>query len=108
MAFSLASLAGCAQALAPAAPKRPSFTLDTPVDKIAADQRGKEILVRDLPGLMASRSYVLFDDMSLSQIATVSGGKLTQTKLDKVQADLSQLSDPPPQGAIALQNNPPP
>jgi len=45
---------------------------------------------------MASRSYVLFDDMSLTQIATVSGGRLTKTKLALVQTDLSQLSDAPP------------
>jgi len=105
MAISLASLAGCAQATAP---RPPSFTLDTPVDRIAADQRGKAVLDRDLPGLMASRSYALFDDMSLSQIATVSGGKLTQAKLDRVQADLSRLSNPAAQSAIALQEDPPP
>jgi hypothetical protein len=107
MGFSLASLAGCAQALAPAVPRPPSFSLDTPLDRIAADQRGKAVLDRDLPGLMASRSYLLFDDMSLSQIATVSGGKLTQTKLDRVRADLSRLSDPPPQSAVALQDTQP-
>jgi hypothetical protein len=107
MALGLASLTGCAQAVAPApAPKPPSFTLNTPVDRIAADERGKAVLNRDLPGLMASRSYALFDDMSLSQIATLSGGKLTQAKLDRVEADLSQLSTPPPQGAVALREAP--
>jgi hypothetical protein len=40
---------------------------------------------------MASRSYKLFDDMSLAQIATFSGGQLTKTKLDLLQADLAQL-----------------
>lgn len=74
----------------------PTFSLNTPVDVIAADQGGKAVLDRDVPGLMASRSYILFDDMSLSQIATVSRGQLTKTKLDLIQADLSQLSDPAP------------
>lgn len=74
--------------------KPAAYSLDTPLDRIAADKRGKAILERDLPGLMASRSYVLFDDMSLSQIATMSGGRLSQTKLDMVQADLAQLSEP--------------
>lgn len=73
------------------------FSLDTPVEKIAADDRGKAVLVRDLPGLMASPSYLLFDDMSLSQIATLSSGQLTKTKLALVEADLSQLSRLPPQ-----------
>ncbi len=70
----------------------PTFSLDTPVEHIAADPRGKAILNHDVPGLMASPSYLLFDDMSLSQIATVSGGRLTKAKLDVVQADLSQLA----------------
>jgi hypothetical protein len=69
-----------------------SFSLDTPVEHIAADPRGKAILERDIPGLMSSRSYLLFEDMSLSQIATVSGGRLAKDKLDLVQADLSQLN----------------
>jgi hypothetical protein len=76
----------------PAPPHRPAFSLDTPLNHIAADKRGKAVLERDLPGLMASRSYALFDDMSLSQIAVVSGGRLTKAKLDTVQADLAQLS----------------
>lgn len=70
----------------------PAFSLNTPVHVIAADQRGKVILDRDLPGLMASRRYLLFEDMSLSQIATVSSGQLTKAKLNRVKADLAQLS----------------
>jgi hypothetical protein len=70
----------------------PTYSLDTPVEHIAADPRGKAILDHDVPGLMASQSYILFEDMSLAQIATVSGGRLTKEKLDVVQGDLSQLS----------------
>ncbi|HVE21625.1 MAG TPA: hypothetical protein VNC39_06585 [Acidocella sp.] len=82
-------------AAAPApAGRQQAYSLNTPLDRIAADKRGKAILERDLPGLMASRSYVLFDDMSLSQIAMMSGGRLSQTKLDMVEADLAQLSAP--------------
>jgi hypothetical protein len=42
----------------------PAFSLDTPVEHIAADPRGKAILDHDVPGLMASQSYLLFEDMS--------------------------------------------
>jgi hypothetical protein len=35
---------------------------------------------------------LLFDDMSLSQIATLSSGQLTKSKLDLVEADLSGIS----------------
>ncbi len=97
---SLAFLPGCSVQKPPAevtsngvaVASRPAFSLNTPVDTIAADQRGKAILDRDVPGLMANPSYLLFEDMSLSQIATVSGGQLTKTKLNLVQADLFQLN----------------
>jgi hypothetical protein len=78
-----------------AAARPTAYSLDTPLDRIAADKRGKAILDRDLPGLMTSRSYVLFDDMSLTQIAMMSGGRLNQTKLNLVEADLAQLSTSP-------------
>lgn len=48
----------------PAAKPGPSFSLDTPVEHIAADPRGKAILDHDVPGLMASQSYLLVEDMS--------------------------------------------
>ncbi len=98
-----AILSGCgapprtAQAIAlvnPAPPKAASnFTIDTPVDRIAADPNGKAVLDRDVPGLMASKEYPLFDDMSLSQIAIMSGGRISKDKLTLVQTDLVQLSD---------------
>ncbi len=74
-----------------AATPGPTFSLDTPVEDIVADPRGKVILDRDVPGLTANRSYFLFEEMSLSQIATVSGGRLTKATLDVVEADLSKL-----------------
>ena len=87
------AFAGIAWYAPSASPARtPAFSLNTPLDHIAANQRGKAVLERDLPGLMASRSYPLFEDMSLSQIAMMSGGRLSQTKLNLVQADLAQLS----------------
>jgi len=108
MALGLMALPGCAARPAvdpihvtavPAAiaakPRAPAFSLNTPVERIAANRSGKAILERDLPGLMTSRSYLLFDDMSLAEIATLSSGQLTQTKLDLVEADLSGLSRQP-------------
>lgn len=80
-----------------AKPPTPVFSLNTPVNKIAADPRGKAILERDVPGLLSNRNYMLINDMSLSQIASVSCGRLTATRLDQVEADLTQLSQRPPQ-----------
>jgi hypothetical protein len=65
-----------------------TLSLDTPVEQIAADPRGKAILNRDVPGLLANPSYFLFKNMSLSQLAAASGGRLTKAELDLVQADL--------------------
>jgi hypothetical protein len=78
----------------PAPPKAAgSFTLDTPVERIAANPNGKAVLDRDMPGLLASKEYPLFDDMSLSQIALMSGGRISKDKLSLVQTDLVQVSD---------------
>ena len=107
MLASVALLSGCSQekaaSLAPqqvggASALVEHFSLDTPVEKIAANPNGKAVLTRDMPGLMSSPSYMLFSYMSLSQIASLSGGRLTKTKLDQVQADLEQL---PPSATLA-------
>jgi hypothetical protein len=81
---------------APKPAKPHVFTLNTPVERIAADPRGKAVLDRDVPGLMANKNYPMFDDMSLSEIALVSGGKLTRSKLELVKSDLIQISYLPP------------
>jgi uncharacterized lipoprotein YajG len=98
-ALGLAALAACSApppAVVATAPVPPphgrAFTLNTPVHIIEADAQGKAVLDRDLPGLMASRDLMMVDDMSLTQIASVSGGQLTQAKLAMLQADLAQIS----------------
>lgn len=68
------------------------FSLNTPIATIAANKSGRMILDRDIPGLMSDHRYCLFDDMSLLQVASVSGGKLTTGKLAQVQADLFELN----------------
>ncbi len=70
----------------------PKFTVQTPIDRIAANERGKAVLDRDVPGVMSNPHYELFCSMSLSQLATLSGGQLTKTKLNQVNADLAELS----------------
>jgi hypothetical protein len=99
----LAALVGCAgqpiAAPAPVAkvapPQGRAYTLDTPLHIIAADPRANAILWHDLPGLMGSNSYMMIDDMSLAQIASVSGGRLTTAKLNLVQSDLAGLAPDP-------------
>lgn len=69
-----------------------AFSVQTPIDRIAADERGKAVLDRDVPGVMGNPHYMLFSSMSLSQLASLSGGRLTQTKLKEVNEDLAELS----------------
>jgi hypothetical protein len=71
---------------------KPGFTLDTPLDVIAADTRGKAVLMQDVPGVMTNPKYGMFDDMSLSQLALVANGRIPQKQLDQVQADLDKLA----------------
>lgn len=78
------------------APGRPgaaqAYSIHTPLDVIAADPDGMGILVRDVPGVMFSPKYPLIEDMSLSDVAMLSGGRLPKSKLDEVQADLNKLA----------------
>lgn len=100
VALSMAGLAcmasGCAaqpaQQRVGANKAAPVFSVQTPIDRIAADQRGKAVLDRDVPGVMSNPNYVIFSSMSLSQLASLSGGRLTQTKLKQVDSDLAELS----------------
>ena len=92
----VAGLAGCAAphdaTRKPAsAALQPSFTVQTPLDQIAADQGGKAVLERDVPGVMSNPHYILYSCMSLAQVASLSSGRLTKAKLDRVNKDLASL-----------------
>jgi hypothetical protein len=99
-ALGSALLLGCAgqKPAAEAAPKnlttapRSTLSFDTPVEQIAADPRGKVILNDDIPGLLANPNYFMIENMNLSQIAAMSGGRITKAQLDLVRANLSHLS----------------
>jgi uncharacterized protein len=62
------------------------------LDVIAADPRGYELLVRDVPSIMFSQHYQVSGNMSLEQVAAVSGAALSKSQLANVQADLAVLS----------------
>lgn len=73
-------------------PQQTAFTVATPIDRIAADQRGRAVLERDVPGVMHNSHYALFSCMSLSQLASLSGGRITTDKLARVNEDLAAIS----------------
>jgi hypothetical protein len=97
------SLAGAAkaQAVAPAtaiAPPtsvhatKPVFTLDTPIEVIAANPDGKAILDKDLPGLTTHPMYEAFKVKSLKELQPMSGGVIADENLAQVQNDFAALS----------------
>lgn len=92
------ALAGCAtpaaspSASAGAAPSASAqLTLDTPIGQICEDPRGRAALDRNLPNLRKNPNYFLFKGMSLRQVASMSGGKISSDKLESVQRDLAAL-----------------
>lgn len=75
---------------APAAPAK--FTLDTPIETIAADPAGKAALDAAVPGLTTHAMYDQFKGMSLTQLAPMSGGKLSDEVLAKVKTALAAVN----------------
>lgn len=81
-----------AAAATPAAPAAASkFTLDTPIETIAADPAGKTVLDTDLQNITAHPMYDQFKGMSLNQVQPMSQGALTDAALAKVKADLAAI-----------------
>lgn len=72
------------------------LTLDTPISQICDDPRGRAVLDRNLPGLRKNPNYFLFQGMSLRQLASMSGGRISKTKLEIVRADLAATPSGPP------------
>jgi hypothetical protein len=68
--------------------------VDSSVAAIAAAPGGREVLNRDLPGLLGRPEYPLFKAMSLRKVASMSNGQITQEALDRIAADLAALAEP--------------
>ncbi len=78
-----------APAAAPASAAK--YTLDTPIETIVADPKGKAVLDADLPGVTTHEMYEMFKGMTLNQLAPMSQGKITPEGLTKVAADLAAI-----------------
>ena len=76
---------------APAAVPAAKFTLDTPVETIAADPAGKAVLNSDIPGLLVHPMYESFKSMGLLDLQGMSAGKLTDAMLAKTKTDLAAI-----------------
>lgn len=107
--LSTMALLGCAHGGAGPAPAPVAYSVKTPLQVIAADPKGMAVLVQDVPGVMFSSKYPLIEEMSLSEVASLSGGGIPQAKLDQVQGDLDKLNAQEAaarQAALAAQTKP--
>ena len=69
-----------------------SYTLNTPLNIIANDPRGLEILRRDIPDIAYNPNFHWSPLNSISEIEDLSDGRLPPHELARVQAALAQLS----------------
>lgn len=67
------------------------FTVDTPLETIAADPAGKAALDATMPGITTHPMYEQFKSMSLKQLAPMSGGKITDEGLVKANDALAAV-----------------
>lgn len=67
------------------------LSLDTPVEAIVANPKGKAVFDAQLPGLTTHEHYPMFKAMTLNQIAPMSNGQVSAEALAKVKADLEAI-----------------
>jgi len=67
------------------------FTLDTPIEAIAADPAGKAVLDADFPGMLTHPAYDQFKGMSLAAVQPMSQGAITDEALAKAKVDLAAV-----------------
>jgi len=67
------------------------FTLDTPIEAIAADPAGKAVLDADFPGMLTHPAYDQFKGMSLAAVQPMSSGAITDEQLAKAKVDLAAV-----------------
>ena len=77
---------------APAAPASDAkFTLDTPLQDIAADEKGKAVIEKHFPGMIALPEYEMFKAISLTQLQPYTNGKITDEMLAATAKDLAEI-----------------
>ena len=79
--------------------------MNTPIAVIAASPQGKAVLEHELPGLCERPEYVMFRSMSPAKLALLSNGRISQSKLIRLQAHLVRVSvtttEPPRRNLLA-------
>lgn len=85
-------LAASAQTAATPAPAAAKLTIDSSIEAIAANPKGKAILDAQFPGMLAHESYPMFKGMSLKQVQPYAQGRITDEQVAKVAAELAKLN----------------
>ena len=67
------------------------FTLDTPIEALAADPAAKAVLDKFLPGTTTHPSYDMFKGMTLRAVQPFSGGAITDEALANVERELAAI-----------------
>jgi hypothetical protein len=81
-----------APAPAPAAPAgAQKYTVDTPIETLAADPAAKKVIEDAIPGITTHESYDMFKSMSLAQLQPMAGGRVTEDMMTKVKTGLAAI-----------------
>lgn len=80
-----------AAAPSPVAPAAAKLSIDSSIETIAANPKGKAILDATFPGMLAHESYAMFKGMSLKQVQPYANGAITDAQVAKVAAELMKL-----------------
>ncbi|NIJ35885.1 hypothetical protein FHR22_000534 [Sphingopyxis panaciterrae] len=67
------------------------FNLDTPLQDIVADEKGKAVIEKHFPGMIALPEYEMFKAISLTQLQPYSNGKITDEMLAATAKDLAEV-----------------
>lgn len=67
------------------------LTLDTPIETIAADEKGKAVLEANFPGIDAHPHYEMFKSMSINQLQPMAGGLISAEAMAKTQVELAAI-----------------
>jgi hypothetical protein len=84
---------------APVAPTPPAtttpgaapLTIDTPIEQLVADPKGKAVVEGVIPGLSAHPAFDQFKAMSLTQVQPYSGGAVTDEMIKKIAEGLAAI-----------------
>ena len=84
--------APAAPAPATAAPASDAkYNLDTPLQDIVADEKGKAVIEKHFPGMIALPEYEMFKAISLTQLQPYSNGKIADEMLAATAKDLAEI-----------------